>query len=682
MTAITELLNMYNLIMTFWVLVSWGLINLIAVYICIRVIDKVRPNVWFKIPAALSSVIPLLLSIIAVVILLGIVTLAAPPNTLDSMSYHMSRVMHWIQNKNIEHYPTHITRQLFLQPWAEFAIMQFQIMSGGDRFANLVQWFSMVGSLLGVSLIAKHFGANLRTQIFTAVIAVTIPMGILQASSTQNDYVVSFWLTCFVYYLLCLKRQPVDVGYSILAGLSLGLALLTKATAYLYCLPFLLWVGIYCFKKTKINALKSFSIIILLIFLINGSYYCRNYEVFGHPLGEASHRKINFNALMTPPAIASNIIRNISMHCGLPDYEIRRILQHGVVLAHTLLNIDVNDSRTTFGDTKFTVSFNQHVDSAGNFVHFILFALAALYYFFFLRRKKYKVGYYAISVVAAFIILCVLIKWNPWNSRYHLPMFILGAPFIAITLSEIQNQFKQNKKVLMFIWAIFLCIVAAVALYGCFGHKFIAAMYQGRSVGFLNKIIEGQAVHPLAYYFYNANNVLGKILGMAVCFLLGLIFLYRSKRDFINLTCLILILVSIPWVFYNQSAKLMGAGNIFTVTRIDQYFANCPELKDTYVKAIDYLKSRGCSNIGIILPDGGFEYQFFALLQKSNPQGFCIEHVNVNNASAIKYNTYPFNSFGPCAIISVGIQDNEVVYKNVAYVKKWSSDPVSVFIKR
>jgi hypothetical protein len=122
------------------------------------------------------------------------VALVAPPNTFDSMTYHMSRVMHWIENRSVVHYPTHIGRQLYLAPGAEFAILHLQLLTGGDRFANLVQWLGMAGSLVGVSLIARELGGGPFAQLFVAVTAATLPMGILQASSTQNDYVVSFWL--------------------------------------------------------------------------------------------------------------------------------------------------------------------------------------------------------------------------------------------------------------------------------------------------------------------------------------------------------------------------------------------------------------------------------------------------------------------------------------------------------
>ena len=140
-----------------------------------------------------------------------------------------------------------ILRQLHSNPWSEFAILHFQILDGGDRFANFIQWFSMVGSIVGVSLLAKELKATIRGQIFAAVACATIPMGILQGSSTQTDYVVSFWLVCFVYFAMLLRRKA-DLLYALATGVALGLAILTKATAYIFAFPFLAWLGLSSIK--------------------------------------------------------------------------------------------------------------------------------------------------------------------------------------------------------------------------------------------------------------------------------------------------------------------------------------------------------------------------------------------------------------------------------------------------
>ena len=66
----------------------------------------------------------------------------------------------------------------------------------------------------------------------------TLPMAILQGSSTQNDMVAAFWLSCLVG-LVCDRDFPGRPGLSLEAavalGLILGLGLLTKGTVYLLC---------------------------------------------------------------------------------------------------------------------------------------------------------------------------------------------------------------------------------------------------------------------------------------------------------------------------------------------------------------------------------------------------------------------------------------------------------------
>jgi hypothetical protein len=199
LTAITESLSGLNLLKFEWVTILWLSVDIILALTYLRQFrkkSKLKFQKLFNLPFFSLFILG---GVALIVTLVGLVAIVAAPNHSDSMEYHMSRVVHWMQNHSVAHYATPTLEQLYQNPWSEFAIMHFQILSGGDRFANLIQWGSMVGSLVGVSLIAKQLGANLRGQILATVLCVTIPMGILQASSTNNDYVVSFWLVCFAY---------------------------------------------------------------------------------------------------------------------------------------------------------------------------------------------------------------------------------------------------------------------------------------------------------------------------------------------------------------------------------------------------------------------------------------------------------------------------------------------------
>src|SRR5438093_3864597 len=229
-TAMTEALSLFRLITFGWLLALWVGLALLSAAICAVVSTREKLTALLQFPAIPRFEFWCLAAVGAIASMVGLVAFVAPPNNADSMIYHMARVMHWLQNQSVAHYPTSIPKQLYQPPWAEFAITHFQVLSGGDRWANLVQWFSMAGSVIGVSLIARQLGADTRGQVLAAVIAATIPMGILQASSTQNDYVTAFWLVCLAHYILRFRtRQSLENALGV--GGSLALALLTRGTA-------------------------------------------------------------------------------------------------------------------------------------------------------------------------------------------------------------------------------------------------------------------------------------------------------------------------------------------------------------------------------------------------------------------------------------------------------------------
>ena len=103
------------------------------------------------------------------------IALVSPPNTPDAMLYHMPRVVYWLEHHNVSLYPTIYPPQAFMPPWSEYALTHLFALAEGDRFVNLVQWFSLVGCGLGVSLVARSLGAAPLGQVFAAAAAMTIP---------------------------------------------------------------------------------------------------------------------------------------------------------------------------------------------------------------------------------------------------------------------------------------------------------------------------------------------------------------------------------------------------------------------------------------------------------------------------------------------------------------------------
>ena len=74
----------------------------------------------------------LLFATSGLILFLGIIALSFPPNNFDSMTYHMARIMHWMQHQNIEYFATHIERQNWAGPFAEYIIIHRYILTKSD----------------------------------------------------------------------------------------------------------------------------------------------------------------------------------------------------------------------------------------------------------------------------------------------------------------------------------------------------------------------------------------------------------------------------------------------------------------------------------------------------------------------------------------------------------------------
>ena len=180
-----------------------------------------------------------LISICCILILIFIQGIVYPPNNWDSMTYHMARIPKWISHQSVSHYPTSISRQIYQPPFSEFVIMQFNLLSHSDYFSNSVQLFFLLFSVFPILLISDLLGLKKRFKLISIILLITLPEVILQASSTQNDIVVSFFILSSIYFAVKSIKEATFLNF-IFLGLCVGLSVLTKGTAYIYLAPILL----------------------------------------------------------------------------------------------------------------------------------------------------------------------------------------------------------------------------------------------------------------------------------------------------------------------------------------------------------------------------------------------------------------------------------------------------------
>ncbi len=376
-----------------------------------------------------------------ITLLIGITAVVAPPSMWDAMDYHLPRVVMWMSNHSVRFYPTPDYVQLIWGPWAEYAMMHTYLLWGSDRFVNMVQFFSMAGCLIGVSLIAKSLGANPRGQALAAVVCVTIPEGALEASGPMNTYVLAFWMTATVVFLLNWNEDPSWFNL-VCAGLSAGLAIFTKGTAYAY-LPFLVlacwWMGSV---SARIKYLKRAAPLLLLVVAVNVPQYVRCYELTGSPLGvplpdggTRVHQTVDRISLR---GTLANVLRNASLQLGTPNQRINLRIERAFRWSIRAIGADPDDPEMIWlkgGPFRVNHSSLSEI-SASNPLHFFLLMIAIGLAFWKRGGTGRKELWYTLGLIGAFFLFSALVQWQLWSSRHELSLFVLGAALTGLILDQ------------------------------------------------------------------------------------------------------------------------------------------------------------------------------------------------------------------------------------------------------
>jgi len=276
-------------------------------------------------------------------------------------------------------------------------------------------------------------------------------------------------LVCFVYYSLpVILQREAQTADLCLAGSSLGLAILTKPTTFILAAPMLLWLVFVVMKAYRWRAWKPLFLAAGIAVAINAGHSWRNFDLFGNILGPRSSgdtiavTTAFSNEILTAPAIASNVVRDISLHLATPFFRVNQIVEHTVRDIHAFLGIDESDRRTTWAKFEFGVPQTTNDEHrAGNLLHLALIGmtLGVLLVSSHARRSRILVCY-AACLIAAYFLLTGYLKWSYSNPRLQLPLFFLAAPCVAIVLFG-----RLNKSVATAAAAVLLLSAMPYALY-------------------------------------------------------------------------------------------------------------------------------------------------------------------------------------------------------------------------
>lgn len=247
----TEILNYFNKIDFFFILLFWSLLSIILTLINIKnksfiffylfyiseikqkLLNKNNLIFFYKKNKILSwlycwSILLLILSFI--------IGITYPPNGEDEIAYHLNRVYFWIAHKNINYYATNNVTNLVYPPFHNYCILQTQILTESIKFSFLFTYLHGLIILITIRKFISLLNLNLYNiysynNNLTFLLIFILPGFWLEINTTFNDIpVISFCLISVYFFVKNIKYNKFYIELPI----SIGLALLTKNIAYYY----------------------------------------------------------------------------------------------------------------------------------------------------------------------------------------------------------------------------------------------------------------------------------------------------------------------------------------------------------------------------------------------------------------------------------------------------------------
>lgn len=459
-----EIFSVNNFLTATTIGTAWGVVAMVTMYFS----SKRRIQVTDTFIAAWSALFRIekryfyLLFASVVFILLPLLLLAVfiPPNNWDSLAYHLPRIEHWIQNKNIYPYPTNLIRQIITPPLSEYLLLNIRILACNDWFLNLVQFMALLGVIAAFTQILKQLKVNYKGQVLGYALLLSLPMVIFQATTTQTDLLSAFFLKAFLLYTLnFIQSNYTNKIDFLLLVLAISLGILTKYTIAIFALPFILLI-IYKVLATKKGTwiIWTASIAFAIAAIVLAPFLVRNLISFGSFTGNEYFEASMSNSHISIQYTIGNTFKNIADFISIPVNFFNEILLSVLNKVHSILGISINDDGANWNKMEFIINNHLNEDSAGSLLHFLLIVLSIPLIWKLKNRKNLL--WICIGLFSTFIIYSAIFRYSPWNNRLFLPLIITWLIVVAYILN---NTIKNS--LFVFIISTGLLLVAILPVY-------------------------------------------------------------------------------------------------------------------------------------------------------------------------------------------------------------------------
>ena len=371
------------------------------------------------------------------------------PFNWDGMTYHLVRVMYYIQHQSTDFFDANYWPQVAHPIYSSYLNIAFFMLFGDERGMNLIQFLSGIFSSISVVGISFLISGRLISSLLTGCIFLNLTIVNLQMTTTQVDLLMASLLGCCVYFLL-LWIQEKKFHFALYSSLSFSMSLGIKGSAFLYVpsLIVTLFTLLYLSKSIK-KIYHLFFVFVLCAFVFFTSGYYQNLSVFGNATGpEIVLKSHSFKGLPLSKILElglENTVRFSSQFVsldGLPPAESISEVHRGIqkLFLYPFQFLGISFYSTEGVRVPFIIDRPQaHEDlSCWGVLGFLVWL--SVFLSFILRDFK---AFLPLSLGAVLFILTQSFagQYDPWRGRF----FIACAIFAVPACTPIWNHRKSNR---------------------------------------------------------------------------------------------------------------------------------------------------------------------------------------------------------------------------------------------
>ena len=412
-------------------------------------VRAIRERRWIAPEVVLISVLG------AVGALLLLTGFATAPNNPDSLSYHLPRIMQWFQNGSFASFETPYPAQVYLPPGAEQAQAFLLAATGSDHAMFLAQWCAWLAVGTAVHACARGLGAGRVPSMVGASVAMTAPLVVGEAATTQNDLIATALVMTSLAALVrsaIPDRQGPTAGAVAISVLLLAATAAVKPVVALFGLPVAVLVAVRVARRPTRASVATLLAASVVGAAANIPWMMRNQAEYGRALGPDLSLTVEDSHLS---AAASNSVKNLGHNLAVPGPGVvNDVIQRALGETSSAVS-GVSPDEPAFSYTPFDVDSQRNEDRAANLLQMVLGAAGLVTV---LASARLRRRFLPVVVVAAtgYVLFSATVRYQAFGGRFMLPLVPLFAVLVAGSI-EALPRWRRSAAVLV----VAACLVQA-----------------------------------------------------------------------------------------------------------------------------------------------------------------------------------------------------------------------------